>query len=199
MPTGNMRLVGDVGGIGISGSVVKTNSGQIGQQTTLAVAKTGTLSTRTNDTDGTLTMAASHGITTAAVIDLYWSGGRRYNVVVGTVSVNSVPISGGAGDNLPIATTAITAQVQNVIDVDFAGSLATMIAAKSVNKGMLLFYESTTLRAAIDLAADEPWFYSSTGGFTSPLLTYAISSIKVTQSSSSSTSVFSLGVLYDSD
>lgn len=72
-------------------------------------AKTGALTTRTNNTDGTLTMDAGHGFATSDVISLFWAGGSRRNVAVGTVSVNSVPISGGSGDNLPTAATAITA------------------------------------------------------------------------------------------
>lgn len=88
-----------------------TADGNVTKDPTLAVAKIGALTTRTSDSVGTLTMNASHGITTAARLDLYWSGGARYGIVVGTVSVNSVPITGGAGDVLPADETAITAMV----------------------------------------------------------------------------------------
>lgn len=79
----------------------------------LPAAKAGTLGVRTDNTTGTLTMNTGHGITTGATIDLYWTGGQRRNVTVGTVSGNSVPISAGQGDNLPAAATAITAMVQD--------------------------------------------------------------------------------------
>jgi hypothetical protein len=77
------------------------------------VAKTGTLTTRTSDSEGELTMAASHGITTGARLDLYWDGGSRRGITVGTVSVNQVPLTTatGAGDVLPADETAITASV----------------------------------------------------------------------------------------
>ena len=79
----------------------------------VSAAKTGTLTTRTDDDTGTLTMEASHGITTGAIIDIYWDGGALHGVTVGTVSGNSVPfdIGDGSGDALPVATTAITAAV----------------------------------------------------------------------------------------
>lgn len=77
----------------------------------LAPAKSGSLTTRTNNSDGTLTMSTGHGITTGARLDLYWATGSRRGITVGTVSGNSVPISSGTGDNLPTAATAITAMV----------------------------------------------------------------------------------------
>ena len=69
--------------------------GVTGFRGTVQPAKTGTLSTRTSTTVGTLTMAGGHGITTGVLIDLFWSGGSRARVTVGSVSGNSVPISGG--------------------------------------------------------------------------------------------------------
>lgn len=74
-------------------------------------AKVGSLTTRTNDTTGTLTMEAGHGFQTGNRLDLYWDGGTRRGVAAGTVATNSVPISGGAGDNLPSQGVAIRAMV----------------------------------------------------------------------------------------
>src|SRR4051812_13463763 len=88
---------------GINTSIV-SDSGHI-VDAPLGAAKTGTLTTRTSNTVGTLTMTAGHGITTAALQDIYWDGGSRRNVTVGTVATNSVPFSGGIGDNLPAAAT----------------------------------------------------------------------------------------------
>ena len=95
--------------------------------TSIAAAKTGTLSTRTNDTSGTLTMTTGHGFTTGQKdISIFWSGGSRRNVLVGTVATNSVPFSGGTGDNLPLATTAITAMAPTV-NTSISGNMATAI------------------------------------------------------------------------
>jgi hypothetical protein len=82
------------------------------RSTPIPAAKTGTLTTRGSDTEGTLTLAAGHGVVTGDVADVYWSIGNvnyvRYSVTVGTVSGNSVPISSGGGDTLPPATTPLT-------------------------------------------------------------------------------------------
>lgn len=81
------------------------------EKTAVAAAKTGQLTTRTDANTGELTMAASHGITTGVRLDVYWDGGRRYGMTVGTVATNAVPIDGGAGDDLPANLTQITAMV----------------------------------------------------------------------------------------
>jgi hypothetical protein len=99
----------------------------------LAAAKTGTLTTRTDANTGTLTMTAGHGITTGAIVDIYWVvAGITYchrNVTVGTVATNSVPIDSGIGTDLPAAATAVTVMVQTVVEFRFDGTDAKVIAA----------------------------------------------------------------------
>jgi hypothetical protein len=96
-----------------------TAEGQGGRSVSVPAAKAGDLTTRTDNETGTLTMDSGHGITTGAVIDLFWtntdgSKGMRREITVGTVSSNSVPIgadNSGSGDNLPPLNTEITAMV----------------------------------------------------------------------------------------
>lgn len=104
-----------LGGVSFAASVQLSADAVYSDVTSVPVAQPSTLSTRTDNTTGTLTMTnSSHGITTGAKIDMYFSGGlaRRF-VTVGTVSGVSVPFSAGSGDNLPIATTAVVACVPN--------------------------------------------------------------------------------------
>jgi hypothetical protein len=75
---------------------------------TIPAAKSGTLTTRTDDDTGTITMATGHGFSTSDLVSLFWNGGKRHNMAV-TVTGDSVVFDGGTGDVLPIATTAITA------------------------------------------------------------------------------------------
>lgn len=97
------------GTIFFNGSTVLTGDLISDAVVNVPVAWPGTLTTRTDNDTGTITMTdAGHLITTGAKVDLYFSSGLvRRNVTVGTVSGTSVPIDLGAGDNLPIATTAI--------------------------------------------------------------------------------------------
>ncbi|MCK4341005.1 MAG: hypothetical protein KAY37_04700 [Phycisphaerae bacterium] len=89
MPTSRLTLSGDIGGISVNSTVTRTADGQIGHDVTLNPAKTGTLSTRTSDTEGTLTLESGHGIQDGDTIDVYWDGGRRYDVTVGVVAYGS--------------------------------------------------------------------------------------------------------------
>jgi hypothetical protein len=85
-------------------------------------AAIGTLTTRTDDETGTLTMdEAAHGIETGNIINLSWATGARNTITVGTVSGTSVPIGAddeGTGDDLPIATTEVTASIVGALMLD---------------------------------------------------------------------------------
>jgi hypothetical protein len=89
-----------------------SSDGAMVKDPSLAAAKTGTLTTRTSDTAGTLTMDSGHGITNGAKIDIYWSTGQATSATVGTVATNSVPFTGATGPALPAAATAVTVMVQ---------------------------------------------------------------------------------------
>lgn len=88
-------------------SVTTDNGWDIGPVTVNA-AVAGTLTTRTSDTVGDLTLAAAHGIVDGDRIDIYWTGGSRQYALVGIVAGTTVPITAGEGDVLPAATTAVT-------------------------------------------------------------------------------------------
>jgi hypothetical protein len=72
----------------------------------------GTLTTRTDDSTGTITMDdAGHRVRTGARLFVFWEAGGdkagRYGVIAGAVSAAMVPISSGKGDKLPAAGTAV--------------------------------------------------------------------------------------------
>lgn len=100
-------------GVTFNQDIPVSGDGYVKKGKTVNPAKAGTLTTRTSATVGTLTMTDSgHGIATADLIDLYFADGTsRQGVVVGTVSGTSVPITAGAGDNLPTLNSAIIAAI----------------------------------------------------------------------------------------
>jgi len=94
----------------------------------IAAAQVGTLDTRTDDDTGVAGLSSGHGISTSDVVDVYWSGGRRYGMDA-TVSGDNVTIDGGAGDNLPTATTAVTVVIQTEINpLNLDGDNAEVVA-----------------------------------------------------------------------
>lgn len=182
---------------------IRTNSGAIGLEDTLSAAKSGTLTTRTDNNTGTLTMSSGHGILTGDVIDIYWSGGVQYGVTVGTVSTNSVPIDGGIGDNLPIATTAITAVVQKSINLAIDGDETDIlaIALETVDKSLrtaahIQFRDAANDQIAeIDLVTNVPQVWDIAGGSANPFAGDPITNLKASQANTTSTETYTLKIV----
>ena len=85
--------------------------------------------------EGVATLGADHGIETGDLVDVYWEGGVRYGVTVGTVSGTSVPLAdSGAGDNYPAQGTAITVAPVTELDSDFDGDKLVALAAPSTER-----------------------------------------------------------------
>jgi hypothetical protein len=183
--------------------IVRTNSGPIGLSDTLNPAKSGTLTTRTNDTSGTLTMAGGHGFTDAQVIDLYWSGGVRYGVTIGMVATNSVPISGGSGDNLPAQDTAITAVLQKSINLSIDGDETDILAVvlettdKSLRTaGHVQFRDAANDEIAeLDLVTNVPQVWDIAGGAANPFTGDPITNLKASQANVTTTETYTLKIV----
>ena len=151
----------------------------------LAVAKVGTLSTRSSGTAGTLTMASGHGITDGQRLDIYWDGGSAYGATVGTVATNSVPFTLAQGDALPIATTAITAQVPTSIPVVVTGDDVLALGVGFTQGGIAVFAASgnTTIAAFRPVGTPSSYVYSSSDGGTNPLAGGAVTHVYLSQGS----------------
>lgn len=93
----------------------KAISGNAGAVSILSVEKiTGTLTTRTSDTAGTLTMgSASHGLTEGQTVFILSGAGDIGTGTVGTVDGDEVDISDGAGAVLPAEDAEVTIVPEN--------------------------------------------------------------------------------------
>lgn len=82
----------------------------------------GSLTTRTSDTVGVITILQGHGLIVNELIDLEWTGGERHGVNVDSITPAApndlIGFSGGAGDVLPAAATAI-----NIFDNEYARNI----------------------------------------------------------------------------
>ena len=191
------------GGITLQAIVTRTNSGNIGLEDTLTAAKAGTLTTRTDDNTGTLTMATGHGITTGQIVDIYWSAGVQRTVTVGTVSVDSVPFDLGIGDVLPIATTAVTVCVHKsmslAIDGDNADILAVAVSTVDTTlrtaANVQFLDVSSAVIAEVDFITNVPQVWDIEGGSANPFTGNPITNLKATQASVSTTETWTLKVV----
>jgi hypothetical protein len=71
--------------------------------------------------------------------------GHRRGVTVGTVASLSVPIDGGAGDNLPTNLTAVTACVPTEEEFLVTGNNVQYIAAKASRRGIIVFADASNV------------------------------------------------------
>lgn len=149
MPTLHYDVLLSGLGSSLGGRISRTDEAAVSYEVTVPAGKSGTLSTRTDNETGTLTLGSGHGIATGNTIDLFWDGGARYTITVGTVSGTSVPIgadNSGTGDNLPAADTPVVASTRTGFSIplycDSIAILAIELAYASVadfNKGFARF------------------------------------------------------------
>lgn len=173
-------------------SVTRSGSAIKQLNVSLPVGAAGQLTTRTSDTVGELTMTSgSHGISTSDVIDIFWSGGRRYGVTVGTVSGTAVPISSGSGDVLPSTSTAVVATIQVTANIDIDGDNVALLGIVMVlpdgddADGHIQLKDSGASEiAAIDLTARTVAAYDITGGDTNVFTGNPITNIAAANGSS---------------
>jgi hypothetical protein len=124
----------------------------------IAAAKTGSLTTRTNNTEGTITLTAGHGLSTSTV-DIYWATGMRYGVSA-TITVNACAITGGSGDNLPAQDTAVFVCTQTEKDIDFDGDALTGLVIYASARASVDFQTSGgTSGLHVELTAGEPYIF----------------------------------------
>lgn len=149
-------------------------------------AKAGSLTTRTDNDTGTLTMDAGHGITTGVKLDVYWQNadltyGSRSNMTVGTVATNSVPIDGGTGDNLPLAAVAVTAAVPHVENAVVDGDNLSAILCRSNDSQAIFTFcqtDGTTVLLTVRLAAGASYIWNDQSGITNPLAATDVGTIR---------------------
>ncbi len=104
-----------VGGLTLSETTTVVAEKAIIQEVSVPAGKVGTLSVRGSATAGTAALSTGHGITTAQIVDLYFTGGVRRGVTVGTVSGNNVPFTGGTGNDLPTLNDPITVCARSAV------------------------------------------------------------------------------------
>lgn len=200
-----MRLVrtGTIGGatgtftetINVSGDSIERASPSI------PAAKTGTLTVRTDADTGSLTMAASHGITTGQKLDVFWATGSRRNMTVGTVATNVVPIDGGSGDDLPDAATSITAMVPVEVVMSLDGDTALGIMVSSPVKGYIVFVDDAPAdisAATYEIEADDQgkcWVDGN--GVTNPLAGATVTKVKFSHKDSTAAQTMKAAVVLD--
>lgn len=204
MPTSTMSVMGSIGGISISGTVSRSGEAGIPVEASLPAASSGTLTTRTSDTAGEITVGAGHGFVQSDVIDIFWidaSGNLKCarKATVGVVAGNVIPFSGATGDILPAQDYAITADERvNILGaVSFDGDEATMLIVISTRNGHFCFEDAGgAILKAEKLLANEPWWWYS-GAAANPLTGNPVTKLWMTNGDSTNAATVRFGAQLD--
>ena len=139
----SVRQSSSLGGVSFPESRTITGDGQIVHDVSVAAAQEGELTTRSSASVGTITMDDSaHTITTGIRVNLFWTGGARRDVVVGTVAGASVPFTAGLGDDLPIATTELVISIPTELDISVDGDNVDLAIAYLAKEGTVEFIDT---------------------------------------------------------
>lgn len=205
MYTGTIGKTVTIAGIQIQATATRSEAGLIGQDVNLPAGLAGTLTTRTSNTEGVLTVASGHGVSGGDKIDIYWEGGLRYGATVDSVTSTTITFGtagAGAGDNLPAADTALVVAEQVTIDEAFDGddlqmivAAATFTAGGSNARAHVAFLDAGgDVLFAVELADGEGWDWTADTGVANPLTGDPVASIKVSAGTAAATRVQLVGL-----
>jgi len=197
----NMSVAGSIAGLTIQGVISRNGEGQVGAQVALGAGEAGTLKTRIDDDEGTFTVSG-HTFQVGDVVDIYWGGGVRYGMVVSAVNGDDFTAGGaggpGAGDSLPAQDTAIVADEQVEVDIDFDGDSMTLIVVHSTRRAHVDFIDSGAASLkAVELTANEPWMWADQG-FTRPITGNPVDKALISNGDPQNAATLTIGVRLDS-
>ncbi len=196
MPSATLTVSTTIGGIGITGKVIRSGETPLATEVNVPAAKTGTLTTRTDANTGVVTAQAGHGFITGDVIDVYWAAGAHFSMAA-TVSGNAITLDAGDGDDLPSTTTAVTLSKRVVIDQGFDGDNLKVLLISMTRKGSVRLQDDTVTVLAANLEAGEAYNWASGVGVVNPLAATAVVQIFASNQSSAGANVIQIGALLD--
>jgi hypothetical protein len=179
--------------ISVSGNTIERVSPSV------PAAKSGTLSTRTDDNTGVVAFSSGHGFSTSDVIDLFWSGGQRRGMTA-TVAGDNVTLDGGSGDVLPSTSTAVTGMVPVEVEFTVEGDNALFVAVSSPVPGFVVFVDDgpaeiaeATYTLEGTSGAGQCWISGGQG--TNPLAGDTVTLVKFSHGSTSAQTMKAVAVL----
>jgi hypothetical protein len=184
-----MRVSG--AGVDIDRQLTRTGDGFIAIEPTVNTAKAlGGWVKGVGDGDATATLTAGH-LWSTGVGDVYWTGGRRYDVTV-TIATDAVTLEAGTGDVYPATANATVKlamhqQVNQIIDGDLLEFLAICFestTAGSTARGHVHAEDAAAdVIADLDFDANEPRFWDVDSGQTNSFTGDVIAALYITMDS----------------
>jgi hypothetical protein len=197
MSQASINVVASILGQTVPIQITRSQDGT-GQWTpTVAAGKDGTLTTRTDNDTGVVTLGAGHGLVNGDKVDVFWTGGRRYGMTA-TVSGNAVTVDLGGGDNLPAASTAVIVCKRQVVNAGFDPDDVTVLLITATRRVSIVFVDAggATL-LALDLGAGECCLWWTNSGIARPMVGNPVAAIWVGNGDSATAADVTIAVVYD--
>lgn len=181
------------GGSAINSTLTRETDAAASREVSMPAGNAGSLTTRTDDNTGTITLGAGHTIQTGDIVDIYWATGVQYKVTVGTVSGTSVPFDVGIGGVLPAQGTAVVMTERIQINADIDGDLLSCIGFMAGATGHVDFQDVGSAEIAQrSLVANVPQVWDITGGSLNPFTGNIITKLFVSNGISTAANIFKL-------
>ena len=160
-----------------------TGDGNFQRDPDIGPALAGTLTTRTDNDTGVVTVGAGHGLVTADKVDVYFDGGQRRQMAV-SVAGNLITIDGGSGGNLPLLNAPVTLMKEHPEPFSVIGNNVKALAAEcKTARGFVTFRDGAGAEIAFfDLTSVDTATWDNLNGVANPLAGATVSTVCFTQS-----------------
>jgi hypothetical protein len=187
-----------LGGKSFAEAVTLTADAQLVREVSVNIAYTGTVTTQTSTSAGTLTLANGHNITTGSRFDYYSAAGLTYGCTAGTVSGTSVPFTTGAGVSTPVTSTVVTACLALAQTFVVVGNKIVTLMLSTPNNGAFVFTDgSNVYQFRRELQANTAWEWHAGAGDANPASGLTTGKVWLSHDNTTSSQIMRLGVLYN--
>jgi len=207
MAEGLVNIGTNVGGVSRSKPITRTGTCWAHPEP-LEAGQAGTLSTRTGDDAGILSVD-SHGILNTDTVDVGWvdvSGLNQYraNMTVSSVTTDTLTVAGGSGTNFPVEDYDVVVGKRMSVAFSATGSAIELIslysappAGKHDSRVMVDFVTSlgATIKAC-DLNDDEPFVWVNNSPIANPVAGGAIAALEMSSLCEEAPTVY-VEIVYD--
>lgn len=197
----------NIGGISRSKTITRTGT-VFTHNETLEAGQSGTLSTRTDNDTGIVSID-SHGILDTDTVDVGWvdvnsMNQHRANMAVLSVTADTLTVDGGSGTNFPVQDYAVVVGKRTSVGFSATGSavkaislLSTPATAGEGSRAMVDFVTSldATIKAC-DLEDDEPFTWVDNSPIDNPVTSGTIDAIEMSALCTDTPTVY-VEIVYD--
>jgi hypothetical protein len=188
-----------VAGLTISSSIEREQESSDRIALDVPAGLAGSLTTRTDDNTGVVTLASGHGILTDDVVSIFWAGGFASAATVSGSTATTVTFDVDSGDTLPIATTSVVVSKKATHELLLNGDSLDMFAIKNTQRCCIAFLDDESAAAlTYEIAEREGRFWVSGMGFVNPLAGESIESVSISNGSTTALTI-DIGLLKSSD